>query len=314
MAFRIGLVGLCTSHPESWIPIMRDMTKEGLVDVEIVAAWDSGETRPAGFAAEFCRTWDIPHPVSAPEDMLPLVDGVIVHTTNWDRHLEQAAPFVEAGKSVYLDKPEAGNTEELARIADWIKSGRRVTGGSVMRFCREIAELVATPEDIRGRICTAYTSIGVDDYNYGIHGYAELCAALGPGVASAQYVGESNQKQILLQWRGGKCGILTVGSTAWLPFHVTVTTDRKVFQVAVDNTRVYRSMLEAVLPYFSGMTDVAPLGPDTLLEPEYAALAARMSWMNGGRKVYLSDLPLSRDGYDGTAFARNYRRARLGNH
>ncbi len=312
MSFKIGLVGLCTSHPECWVPIMRDMTKEGLVDVEIVAAWDSGETRPENFAAEFCRTWNIPHAVGTPAEMIPLVDGVIVHTTNWDRHLEQARPFVEAGKSVYIDKPEAGNTEELAQIADWIKSGYRVTGGSVMRFCREIRDLLAMPESERGKICTAYTSIGVDDYNYGIHGYAELCAALGPGVISAQFVGESNQKQILLQWRDGKCGILTVGNTVWLPFHVSVTTTRKVFQVSIDNTKIYRSMLEAVLPYFTGKTDCPPLAPDTLLEPEYAALAARTSWMNGGRRVFLADLPLSRDGYDGTAFARSYRRARLG--
>ena len=312
MSFRIGLVGLCTSHPECWVPIMRDLTAEGRADVEIVAAWDSGETRPEGFAETFCRTWNIPHPVANLTDMLPLVDGVIVHTTNWDRHLEQAAPFVAAGKSVYLDKPEAGNTEELARILDWIRCGHRVAGGSVMRFCREIAVLVAAPESERGRIFTAYASIGVDDFNYGIHGYAELCAALGPGVVSAQYVGESNQKQILLHWRDGKCGILTVGPTAWLPFHVTVTTDRKVFQIAVDNTKIYRSMLEAVLPYFTGQTDVPPLAAGTLLEPEYAALAARMSWMNGGKKVYLSDLPLSREGYDGTAFARAYRRNRLG--
>ena len=311
MSFKIGLVGLCTSHPECWVPIMRELSEAGVVDVEITAAWDSGETRPAGFTGEFCRTWNIPHPVENLEDMLPLVDGVIVHTANWDRHLEQAAPFVAAGKSVYIDKPEAGNTEELALIADWIYSGHRVTGGSVMRFCREISEAVALPESERGKIYTAYTSIGVDDYNYGIHGYAELCAALGPGVVSAQYVGESNQKQIILQWSDGKCGILTVGKSAWLPFHVTITTDKKVLQVAIDNTKLYRSMLEAVLPYFTGKTDVPPLDVKTLLEPEYAALAARISWMNGGTKVYLADLPLSRDGYDGTAFARAYRQSRL---
>ena len=53
MAFRLGLVGLCTSHPESWVPIIRELTAEKLVDMEVVAAWDSGETRPAGFAEGF---------------------------------------------------------------------------------------------------------------------------------------------------------------------------------------------------------------------------------------------------------------------
>ena len=48
MSFKIGLVGLCTSHPDSWIPIIREFTAAGLFDAEIVAAWDSGETRPRG--------------------------------------------------------------------------------------------------------------------------------------------------------------------------------------------------------------------------------------------------------------------------
>ena len=55
MAFKLGLVGLCTSHPDSWIPQIRDMVAKSTVDVEIVAAWDSGETRPIGFASEYCK-------------------------------------------------------------------------------------------------------------------------------------------------------------------------------------------------------------------------------------------------------------------
>ncbi|MHB9138157.1 MAG: hypothetical protein ACYC4Q_02000, partial [Victivallaceae bacterium] len=70
MAFKLGLVGLCTSHPEGWVPIIRDMTDNNIVDVEIVAAWDSGETRPAGFAAEFCKKFNIPHVIENLEDMI----------------------------------------------------------------------------------------------------------------------------------------------------------------------------------------------------------------------------------------------------
>ena len=58
MSFRIGLVGLCTSHPESWVPIIREYVGQGLFDAEITAAWDSGETRPEGFAKDFCKQFD----------------------------------------------------------------------------------------------------------------------------------------------------------------------------------------------------------------------------------------------------------------
>ena len=76
MSFRIGLVGLCTSHPESWVPIIREYVGQGLFDAEITAAWDSGETRPEGFAKDFCKQFDIPNAVENLEDMLPLVECV----------------------------------------------------------------------------------------------------------------------------------------------------------------------------------------------------------------------------------------------
>ena len=105
MSFKLGLVGLCTSHPENWVPAIRTLKAEGKVDAEVVAVWDSGETRPAGFSRDFAAKFNIPHSVENLEEMLELVDGVIVHTTNWDKHIEQARPFVEAGKAALLDKP-----------------------------------------------------------------------------------------------------------------------------------------------------------------------------------------------------------------
>ena len=311
MSFKIGLVGLCTSHPECWVPVMRDLTNEGLVDIEVVAAWDSGETRPEGFAKTFAKDFNIPYTPETLEEMLPLVDGVIVHTTNWDKHLEQARIFVEAGKAVYLDKPVAGNLEEINQILDWIKQGKRVTGGSVLRFCREVIACRDEVAAMGETIYTGYSCIGVDDYNYGIHGYATLIAAMGPEVLSVQYIGSSNQKQILIKFSNGRVGILTVGKTKWLPFNLTATTGSKVHQVAVDNMQLYRAMLEKVMPYFTGKTDEVPLEAASLVMPELTALAAKQSWLNNGAEVFITDIA-KEISYDGGQFAREYRRARLG--
>lgn len=312
MAFRIGLVGLCTSHPEGWVPVMRDLTREGKVDVEVTAAWDSGETRPAGFAHDFCRDFEIPHALDKLEDMLDLVDGVIVHTTNWDKHLEQAQMFVDAGKTVYLDKPVAGNMRDLNVVMDWMKQGKRVTGGSVLRYCNEVLALLDECARSGEKIHTAYTGVGVDEFNYGIHAYAVLSCVFGPGIRSVRYIGSSVQKQIAVFWQDGRIGLLTVGKNRWLPFHLTAVTDSKVHQVAVDNSKLYKGMLEKVLPWFSGACDVPPTAPEALLEPELAALAAKRSWETGGSEVFLTDLGETMDlAYDGTQFAREYRRARM---
>ena len=311
MAFKIGLVGLCTSHPEAWVPIMRDLTKDGLVDIEVAACWDSGETRPADFAKTFAEKFNIPYTPATLEEMLPLVDGVIVHTTNWDKHLEQARIFVEAGKAVYLDKPIAGNLDEINQILDWIKMGKRVTGGSVLRYCYEVVACRQAVEEAGETIYTAYSAIGVDDYNYGIHGYATLIAAMGSDVLSVQYMGSSNQKQIMIKFANGKVGILTVGKTAWLPFNLTAVTETKVHQVAVDNMQLYRAMLEKVMPYFTGKTDEVPLEAVSMVMPELTALAAKQSWLSNGAEIFITDIAKNIS-YDGTQFATEYRRARLG--
>jgi Oxidoreductase family, NAD-binding Rossmann fold len=312
MSFKLGLVGLCTSHPDSWVPVIREMTKEGLVDVDVVAAWDSGETRPEGFAAEFCQKYNIPTVVENLTDMVDMVDGVIIHTTNWDKHIEQAAPFVAADKAVLLDKPIVGNLKDANTVLDWMKQGKRVTGGSSLRFCQEVKEFLDIPLEERGKVYTAYAAIGVDDMNYGIHAYSIISGLMGPGIQSVRYLGSSNQKQLMLEWADGRVALMTVGKNEWLPFNITAVTDKNVYQLSVDNSKIYRSLLEAELPYLTGITDIPPLAIDEIMEPELAAIAARQSWLNDGQKVFLSDLRQDDPGYDGDQFALEYRRARLG--
>jgi len=309
MSFKLGLVGLCTSHPYTWVPIIRQMVKDDKVDLEIVAAWDSGETREAGFAQEFCKEFDIPVAVQSLDEMVDRVDGVIVHTTNWDRHLEQARPFVEAGKAVIIDKPIVGNMSDAAVFLDWLKQGKRITGGSSLRFTPQIKDFLEKPEEERGAIHCAYACIGMDDFNYGIHGYAIISALMGPGVKSVQYIGSSAQKHIKISWGNGNIALLTVGTSQWLPFNLTVVTSKNVEHIVAQG--FYESFLEGILPYITGETDVPPLSVDEILEPELTAMAAKISWQNNVREIFLSDLPSDYPGYDGVQFAREYRRARM---
>jgi GFO/IDH/MocA oxidoreductase family protein len=136
-------------------------------------------------------------------DMVDMVDGVIIHTANWDKHIEQARPFIEADKAVLIDKPIIGNMKDANTFLGWMKRGKRITGGSSLRFCKEVNEFLMLPIDKRGTVHTAYTAIGVDEMNYGIHGYSIIAGLMGPGIQSVQYIGESKQKHLMLQWNDG---------------------------------------------------------------------------------------------------------------
>lgn len=312
MAFKLGLVGLCTSHPSKWVPIIRELAQELHLEIEIRAAWDSGQTRPAGYAREFCRELGIPKTIEKLEDMLAEVDGVIIHTADWDRHVAQARPFVEADKSVLLDKPIVGNVRDAKQLLEWAAQGKRITGGSSLRFAREVHEWFALSPEQRGEVRTVFAGCGTDEFNYGIHAYALLSSVMGGGIRSVQYLGTSGQRLVKIVWEDGKVGFLSVGQAASLPFHLTAITNKTVFQTTVDSGHIYRDLLEQCLPYLCGMTDAPPLPISVLLEPELAAIAARYSWLHQGAELRLKDLPADDPGYDGNEFALAYRRARMG--
>jgi virulence factor len=308
MPFRLGLAGLCTSHPQRWVPIIRELSAEHGLEIDIVAAWDSGEVRPPGFAARFCREMQIPLAVERLADMPDLVDGVIIHTANWDRHVEQARLFVDAGRAVLIDKPLVGHLRDARQLLDWAAAGKRITGGSSLRFAREIRDYLARPAAQRGRLHTAFGGCGTDEFFYGIHAYAMLLGLMGPGVRSVEYLGQPHQKLLKIEGTDGTVGLLVVGQAAKLPFYLTAVSTATVEHIQVDSAGIYRALLETCLPYLCGRAESPPLPMEVLLEPELAALAAQRSWLSGG-EVLLTDLRQDDPGYDGTRFTAEYRQA-----
>jgi len=304
---RIGVVDLDTSHPQNWIPIERELGHE------VAGLWDGGTVHPPGYAEKFAQEHQVPRVFGSLEEMVPEVDCAIVHGCNWDSHLDRARPFVEAGKSVLLDKPVAGCPRDLNRIEAWVADGARISGGSSLRFCYDTRDWLAQPAEERGTPHTVLCGCGVDEFNYGIHAYSMLSGIMGPGIRSVRHLGAGCQRRIQVNWDDGKQGFLIVGDPgSWLPFHATIVTEKTVSQYQADATNLYRSLLEAVLPYLGGEADGPPLSITDLLEPERCALAARRSWLDGDREVALSELDEADEGYDGAAFAEGYRKARAG--
>jgi hypothetical protein len=303
---KIGIVDLDTSHPASWIPIERELGHE------VVGLYDGGAAYDRPYVERFAAEHDLPRVFDSLAEMADEVDCAVIHGCDWDTHIAKAGPFVEAGKAVLIDKPLAGNGRDLQQILEWSRQGVRITGGSSLRFCPEAAEWLARPIEERGQPDTVFCGCGVDDYNYGIHGYALLSSIMGPGAISVQHLGRGAQRRVQIHWPDGRTGILVIGaSEKWLPFHASIVTACSTHQFIVDNSRIYRALLVAVLPYLAGRVDHPPIPMHKLIEPERCALAARKSWQDSDRQVQLDELEDSDDGYDGAAFAEAYRRSKL---
>lgn len=302
---QIGIVDLDTSHPQNWIPILRQLGHE------VIGVWDGGSVHPPAYVQKFAAEYEIPQVYPTLTALAADADCAIIHGCDWDTHLAKAQPFVEAGKAVLLDKPVAGNLGDLQQLRQWVADGVRISGGSSLRFAVETQQWLAQPLDERGTPHTVFCGCAVDEFNYGIHAYAMLSGILGGGIRSVRHLGTGVQRRLLVQWHDGRSGILVIGATAkWMPFYATVVTERTVTYLQADNNKLYRALLEATLPYLAGGTATPPLTVDEWLEPELCALAARQSWLNGDQEVALTDLALDDAGYDGKTFAEGYRKAK----
>jgi hypothetical protein len=260
---------------------------------------------------KFAAEYEIPRVFEKLEDMVPEVDGAVIHGCDWDTHVEKARPFVEAGKAVLVDKPMAGNPRDLGQFLRWSSEGAKITGGSSLRFAPEVTAWLKIPVEKRGTPQTMFCGCGVDEFNYGIHAYSLMCGVMGPGAASARHLGDGPQRRIQVNWTDGRVGIVAVGETQkYLPFYASVTTGIQVHQFQVDSSRIYRALLEVALPYLANESGPPPVCLGELIEPELCALAARKSWNEGDRVVKLRELDDESDGYDGAAFAESYRKAK----
>jgi hypothetical protein len=302
----VGLVDLDTSHPQAWIPILRDL------GYCIAGVYDGGTVYPDGYAQQFAAQNGIPHVFDSPEAMAahPDIQIAIVHSCNWDLHVSRAAPFVAQGKAVLVDKPLAGNLAELRQFKAWLDAGTRITGGSSLRYAPEVrAFRKRTPVKPRA----VFAGCGVDEFNYGIHAYSMIAGMLGPGIVAARHNGiRDGMQQIELSWRDGGNAMLVVGGGAWLPFYATVIHAQSVEYLEAKVETLYRALLEQVMPYLSGATTEPPTPYDVLIEPELAAMAARLSQQRDGIWVRLDELAEGQTLYDGAEFGHAYRASKLG--
>ncbi len=301
---RIGLVDLDTSHPPSWIPILTEMGHT------IAGVYDHGDIHPHGYAEQFVSQNNAGRVYPSLAAMANEVDLAILHGCDWDQHVERTKPFIATGTAILVDKPIAGRLADLRQFVAWSKAGHRIVGGSALRFAQEARELLRKPIEERGKLHTAFAGCAVDTFNYGIHGYSLLAALLGTGARSVRFLGGGPQERIQVQWEDGRMGILSIGaSRAWLPFHASVVGELAVHSFVVDNSRIYRAILEATLPYLSKEADSPPYPIEELIEPELWALAALQSKNGGGVDVRLDEIA-EVTAYDGSAFAREYQKAK----
>ncbi len=309
-ALRVGLVELDTSHAPGLAQAIA-----GMEGIEVAAVLNRGLVYGADFTRKFAAEFGVKQVVETPAQMAPLVDVAMVLGVDWDRHVEDAEPFLAAGVPVFIDKPVVGRESEARRLLELAaRHHTPLFGGSTYRYTDPVAafkrEFMSSPENVTLTVYGKINSHSRDDMldliYYGIHGAELMQELMGPGADRVSYVDFYRKQHLIhVHYDDRPPVILCLG---W-------ARDRNEAHLLTD------SSLEVMTPgagesygrIFSLMADSLATGRterqiNEQLEACRVLIAAQKSRLLG-RPVALSELT-DQDGFDGAEFALEYSRLR----
>lgn len=214
---KVGIIGI-DAHAPSWAKLINDPKAEGeLADMTIVAAFPGGSP-------------DIPQSVEllakAREPMeklgVEMVDSiaalikksdvVMILSIDGRTHLKQAIPVIEAGKTLYIDKPIAASVSDALKIYRLAKAKQvPVFTSSSLRYAQGAINIHKDPKlgEITG--AEVYSPCKTepnhpDLFWYGIHGVEPLFTIMGQGCQSVTRIHTEGTDVAVGIWEGGCIG------------------------------------------------------------------------------------------------------------
>lgn len=301
---RIGLVNIDTSHPKAFADYLQ---RDGRA--RYVAVYNDG-FRGDDEVEGFIKTYGLEKRCSSIEELADMSDIGFIQSCNWDRHIEQAMPFLQRGKPVFIDKPAVGNMKDCIALRELAKDGHVILGSSSVRYAYEIVDFIAKPEEERGKIMNIYGTSGVDEFNYGIHIVEAIGGLLGVGATSVKFGGRSvfddkTCETFTVKYDDGTTATYNTFHGLWMPFHLVIMTTKGTYHFMIDTGKIYGALLDRICDYMeTGEDTLAPV--EHITESIEIMMAGKISRDEGGREVSLAAIPENYSGYNGYAFEEGY--------
>lgn len=304
---RIGGVSIDVSHPKAFATNL----EKYCMNMRYALEYDDG-FRTKQELEWFKNRYGLDGIAQSIEEMAGQVDVGFIQSCNWDKHLDQAMPFIREGKPVFIDKPIVGSMKDIARLRALADTGARIMGSSSIRYCREIRDFLAKSEQERGKILTVYGTSGTDEFNYSIHIVEGMSALAGAPAESCRYLGEVRTEDgqrcqnYLIEYASGIQGIYSACLDVWQPFVLVVVTTKSVYHFEIDLDLIYSALLQQISHALrnDGRSCMADL--DTLINCTQIMLCGKKSRDEAdGRAVRIEELT-PEDAFDGAAFEAEY--------
>jgi predicted dehydrogenase len=217
LPIKVGIIGI-DAHAPSWTAIINDPKAEGeLADMTIVAAFPGGSPDiPQSMellakAREPMEKLGV-EMVDTIDALIKKSDAVMILSIDGRTHLQQAIPVIEAGKTLYIDKPIAASVSDAIKIYRLAKAKKvPVFTSSSLRYADRALNIHKDPKlgEITGAEvyspCTTEPN-HPDFFWYGIHGVEPLFTIMGTGCKTVTRVHTEGSDVAVGVWDGGRIG------------------------------------------------------------------------------------------------------------
>ncbi len=214
---RLGIIGTDTSHATAFTKILNDAASPDHVPgAHVVAALKGGSAdieesagRVEKYAAELRDKWRV-HFVGKISDLCPLVDGLLLESTDGRLHLAQFREAAACGKPVFVDKPLASTLSDVREIAHeaerlripWFSSSAlRYSAIETMKNSDMIGAIIwgPGPKEEHHKLDLSW---------YGVHAVEMLYTLFGPGCQDVSGVSSPDEDVITGRWKDGRLGTI----------------------------------------------------------------------------------------------------------
>jgi hypothetical protein len=295
---RIGIIGLDTSHSIAFTDIIHDL--EGGQErsgFRVTTAYpygsrtvESSYIRIPGYIEDIKeRGVEV---VDSIRELLEQVDVVLLETNDGHPRLEQALQVMEAGKTMFIDKPVAASLEDTIEI---IEASKRyevpIFSSSSLRYIDHAHEV--RYENKIGRVTGAdvYSTATIepthpDLFWYGIHGVEIMFTVMGTGCRKVTRKKSDGTDIAVGDWGDGRFGTFRGIREGRGGYGGTAFGEDEILTLGPYTG--YRPLVSEILQFFR--TGVSPVDPDETIEIYAFMEAADESKRRNGDPVDISEV------------------------
>ena len=294
--FRLGMIGLDTSHVTAFTKLIND--SEADHGCKVVAGFPGGSpdipssaNRVEGFTNQLRDRYGV-EIVDSIEELCEKVDGVLLESVDGRPHLAQAIPVIKAGKPLFIDKPMAGSLADVleifrlakqANVPCWSSSSLRYSPGVIgMRNSDEVGEVLG---------CGVFAPCSLEEHHpdlywYGVHGVEMLFTIMGTGCKSVARTQTDGYELVVGVWQDGRIGTFRGLRKGKRDYGAMVFGSKGIARSG--GYGGYDPLVKEIISFFK--TGNVPIPPEETIEIFAFMTAADESKAQGGAPVTLASV------------------------